>query len=324
MKRPTVSVIIPTYNRAETLPRAMDSVIAQSFRDWELVIVDDGSTDSTPQLLNEYQERLGDQFVSVRQSNRGCSAARNRGIELCRGRFIAFLDSDDEFLPHKLARQLELFDACPELSFVYSDYSFVDLEGKRTQSALTAKFPLAQSIPFRRVGNRLHAVGSELFETLLRGYFIATIVGLVRREALGEVRFDERLSYAEEWLFYLRLARTGHAGFVDEPLALHHFTKNSLTRTDKLRNLTRQCALFHAMKEQLPRLTHHEDAIVNGHMFRAHAQLARQLRIAGHPVRATAAKAKAWFYSLQMKPHRPGVIVVGDPMADQVHCLPAR
>src|SRR4051812_41650748 len=122
-----VSVVIPTFNRSSTLPRAIDSVVAQSFTDWELVVVDDGSTDDTPRLLANYQKKLGNRLISLRQRNRGCSAARNQGIELARGRYIAFLDSDDEFLPQKLSRQLDLFTACPDRSFVYSDYSFVDL-----------------------------------------------------------------------------------------------------------------------------------------------------------------------------------------------------
>jgi glycosyltransferase involved in cell wall biosynthesis len=335
MTRPTVSVIIPTYNRADTLSRAIDSVIAQTFLDWELVVVDDGSVDGTPHILEEYHARLVSRFISVRQGNRGCSAARNRGIELCRGRFVAFLDSDDEFLPHKLSRQVELFSACPELSFVYGDYAFVDLEGQRTDSALNTKFPLARRVSTRIVAAGLHATGSELFETLLHGYFIATIVGLVRREALGEIRFDERLSYAEEWLFYLRLARAGRAGFVDEPLALHHFTRNSLTRTDKCRNMVRQCELFHAMKKQFPDLALHETAIVNGHLANAHSQLANHLRSTGNPARALVSAARAYYYRCQqgqnlvpaqvLSPSRHATSQDSDELVgDQVHCLPAR
>lgn len=297
MNRPTVSVIIPTYNRADTLPRAIESVIAQTFDDWEIVVVDDGSADATPQIFESYGARLGDRFVSIRQANGGCSAARNRGIELCRGGYVAFLDSDDEFLPRKLERQLELFAACPQLSFAYSDYAFVDLENQQTQSAWSAKFPLARTVPsLAVVGPQLFAAGPQLFQWLLRGYFIATIVGLVRREALGVIRFDERLSYAEEWLFYLRLAREGQAGLVDEPLAWHHFTRNSLTRTDKARNIARQCELFTAMKQQLPDLAPHEADILNAHLANAHAQLASHLQKAGHPARAMLAKARSYLH----------------------------
>lgn len=324
---PAVSIIIPAYNRAGTLPRALDSVIAQSFDDWEIVLIDDGSNDATAGVIEAYQTRLRDRFVSIRQCNRGCSAARNRGIELCRGRFVAFLDSDDEILPQKLARQLELFTACPELAFVYSDYAFVDLEGRRSESAIAEKFPLARTLTVRRVGEGLYATGAELFAILLRGYFIATIVGLVRREALGAIRFDERLSYSEEWLFYLQLARAGRAGFVDEPLALHHFTPNSLTRTDKSRNIARQCELFSVMKKVLHGLTPDEQKILDAHLAQAHAQLAIEFRNAGRPLKSLVAAAKARFYGRRL--HEPRTLLSpagGWPAndGDQVGCLPVR
>jgi len=106
---PVISVVIPTYNRGWILKEAIDSVLAQEFRDFELIVVDDGSTDNTREILEAYGDRLG----VIRQANAGVSAARNRGIGACRGRFIAFLDSDDLWLPQKLSRQVEFFDANP-------------------------------------------------------------------------------------------------------------------------------------------------------------------------------------------------------------------
>ena len=97
-KQPLVSVIIPTYNRGWVLREAIDSVLAQYFKDFELIVVDDGSTDNTGEILYSYDQDL----IVLRQSNRGVSAARNRGIALARGRLIAFLDSDDLWLPRKL------------------------------------------------------------------------------------------------------------------------------------------------------------------------------------------------------------------------------
>ena len=92
MTGPTVSVIIPTYDRETLLPRALDSVVAQTFDDWEIVLVDDGSTDNTKAVADRYARRLGDRFVYTRRSHAGCAAARNCGIDISRGRFVAFLD----------------------------------------------------------------------------------------------------------------------------------------------------------------------------------------------------------------------------------------
>lgn len=299
MNRPAISVIIPTYNRAEFLPRALDSVIVQTYRDWEIIVVDDGSTDTTPRILDSYRARLGDRLIHVRQENSGCSAARNRGIELSRGAFIAFLDSDDEFLPQKLERQVGLLALRPSVDFVYSDYSFIDLEGVRCDSALSAKFPSAREVPLQHVAPGLYEAGPELFDALLRGYFIATIVGLVRREVLGAaIRFNAGLSYAEEWLFYLTLSRSFRAGFVDEPLALHHYTANSLTRSDKLRNLKRQCELFKVMHSTFPELSRYQRSLIDGHLARAHGQLATHLRRTGQLAQGLLCSAKAFRYRL--------------------------
>jgi len=118
MNDPTFSVIVPTYNCESLLPRALDSVADQTVDDWEIVLVNDGSTDGTADVAARYARRLQDRFIYIHQPNHGCSHARNRGIDVCRGRFVAFLDSDDEYQPTKLERQLRLFDLRPELGLV--------------------------------------------------------------------------------------------------------------------------------------------------------------------------------------------------------------
>jgi len=109
-KKPRVSVIIPTSNRGWIIKEAIDSVMVQDYRDFELIIVDDGSTDNTPDILNSYR---GDIMV-FRQENQGVSAARNRGLAAASGRFVAFLDSDDLWLPRKLKRQVDFFNSNPD------------------------------------------------------------------------------------------------------------------------------------------------------------------------------------------------------------------
>ena len=108
---PTVSVIIPTYNRAHLLPRALESVLAQTFEDLEVLVVDDGSTDGTEAVVTGYDDRV--RYLRQPQ-NAGVSAARNRGLREARGEFVAFLDSDDEWFPEKLARQVERFRELPD------------------------------------------------------------------------------------------------------------------------------------------------------------------------------------------------------------------
>ncbi|MCP4592618.1 MAG: glycosyltransferase family 2 protein [bacterium] len=250
---PRVSVIIPVYNRAPLIGRAIESVIAQSAEDWELIVVDDGSTDETPSVVEDYRSRLGPRLIHLRRARGGSSAARNTGIDRARGEFIAFLDSDDEFRRNKLARQLELFEQEPGLGFVFSDYAFVDLEGVHHPSAFDGACPLARRLPVRQIAPKLLLCTGDLADYMLRGYFISTIVGMVRRSVVGEsVRFLEGQWYSEEWLFYLEVAKRCRSGYVDEPLSLHHRVAGSVSHTSVPRNLLNQQRLLSLLAQRFP------------------------------------------------------------------------
>lgn len=125
---PTVSIVLPTYNRGKTLKRAVDSVLNQTFNDFELIMVDDRSTDDTHKLLREYS--VNNQVRVVSQISRGCSAARNIGVGGSRGRYIAFQDSDDEWMPHKLETAVAHWKAAGlRPACFYSDMLRVERDG---------------------------------------------------------------------------------------------------------------------------------------------------------------------------------------------------
>ncbi|TLN28536.1 glycosyltransferase family 2 protein, partial [bacterium] len=109
---PRVSVIIPSYNRADMVMDAVNSVLRQTFADWELIVVDDGSQDNTREVIAAVRD---ERVRYIYQDNQGLPGARNSGIRAARGEYVAFLDSDDVFLPHKLAVQVTAMDARPEL-----------------------------------------------------------------------------------------------------------------------------------------------------------------------------------------------------------------
>lgn len=275
MNQPRVSIIVPTYNRAAYLPRALDSVEAQTFKDWELLLVDDGSTDATAQVIEPYAKRWGDRFVYLKQEkNRGASGARNIGIDHSRGRYIAFLDSDDEFRPRKLERQLSLFKRCPTLGFVYSDYSYVEVDGTFCISAFDQKHPIARSVPCTRVGDHLFRCKGRLFDVLIKGYFLCSINGLIKREILSDdIRFPTGQTFGEEWLFHLRLVQACEAGFVDEPLSIYHHHKGSLARTDHHRNVENYRHLLVSIRQEFGKLSRSNNRVTRGHLVLLERQL---------------------------------------------------
>lgn len=124
---PSVSVIIPTYNRAHFVVDAVTSVLTQDFPDFEVIVVDDGSTDQTVAAMAQFNDY---RLVFVQQKNRGRSQARNRALEMARGRYIAFLDSDDLYMPGKLALQVDYLDRHPDVGMVYTSAHCVDYSGR--------------------------------------------------------------------------------------------------------------------------------------------------------------------------------------------------
>ncbi|HNS52801.1 MAG TPA: glycosyltransferase [Anaerolineae bacterium] len=202
---PAVSVIIPTFNSAATICQAIDSVLAQTLGDLEIIVVDDGSTDDTARRLRPYEDRIDYYY----QPNQERSVARNRGIGRSRGTFIAFLDADDYWLPSKLELQLPVMRAHPELGLVYSWVNVVDQSGK-TVGRLGHDLPHPES------------TGADYFEQLLLGDSVPTPSVVVRRDCLDSVGlFDESITYCEDWDLWLRIAGRYPFGHVAQVTACY-------------------------------------------------------------------------------------------------------
>ena len=202
---PRVSVVITTYNRASLLPRAVDSVLAQTYEDYELVIVDDCSTDDTPEVMRTFADS---RIRAIRHAdNMGQSAAVNTGIRLARGEYIAFLDDDDEWVDQKLQRQVETLAASdPRVGLVYTWFDYVDATGS-----------------VRRAGRRC-AISGDVWENLLGWEYPApTSAYLVRAKAAREIGgFDEALTILTDRDFLTRLSRQWRVAVVREVLMLMH------------------------------------------------------------------------------------------------------
>jgi glycosyltransferase involved in cell wall biosynthesis len=210
---PKVSIILPTHNRERELSRAIRSVLQQTYTHFELVVVDDCSTDGSADVVARFDDaRI--RYIK-HDSRRGGGAARNSGIRASSSSFVAFQDSDDEWLPDKLERQMRhLREAPAEVGAVYCGYVRIG------PGASENYFP--QPGIARKEGN--------ILESLLLKNFIGTPTLLVRRECFDRVgMFDERLSRFQDWELMIRIAGDFMVGFIPEPLVRAHYAGGNIT-----------------------------------------------------------------------------------------------
>ena len=205
-----VSVIIPTYNRGKTIGRAVDSVLAQSWKSMEIIVVDSHSTDATGEVLAAY----GDKIRLVHGARRGPAAGRNVGIKAARGEVISFLDSDDEWLPDKLERQMKLLEAGEAAGVKCC----VCNARKEVADGSVTSFAIARLRPAQREG-----VWFNPAEVLTTRFLFFNQVVAIRREVLEQTGyFREDMPLNEDYDLALRLAVTGPWAFIADPLVVWH------------------------------------------------------------------------------------------------------
>jgi GT2 family glycosyltransferase len=228
-----VSVILPTYNRAYSLGQAIESVLAQTYRPIEIIVVDDGSVDNTAEVV----ARFGSEVRYVRQENGGVAAARNHGLAITRGEFVGLIDSDDSWYPYKLEMQVAFLRKFPEAGMVWTDMAAVRDRGEKVHDAYLRIFYKAydrvRTEDFMRnvgtigdlgvnvsadVAQRPMWVG-DIFSQLIGGTLVHTPTTLLRRERCrGTGGYDEDLRpNGEDFDFHLRTAVQGPVGFLDVP-----------------------------------------------------------------------------------------------------------
>jgi len=199
LQSPLISVVIPTYNRGWILKEAVDSVLAQKYPAYEVIVVDDGSTDDTAAILAGY----GNRITMLRQENRGVSAARNRGVRKAGGNLLAFLDSDDLWLPGKLEAQADFFHAHPEMLICQTEETWVR-NGRRVNPK-----------------NRHKKPSGDIFEPSLELCLVSPSAVMLRRELFEEMNgFDERLPACEDYDLWLRIGCRYPVHLIDTPLII--------------------------------------------------------------------------------------------------------
>ncbi len=202
MTKPKVSVVIPSYNRADYIPATLDSVLAQTFSDFELVFIDDGSTDNTEEILKKYIEK--DKRVKYfKQENSERAVARSFGIKQSEADLVCLVDSDDLWYANKLEKQVKVMDENPNVVLVYAAVNRIDFD----------------SNPVKAAARQLEGFSGDVFPKLLTRNFIPSVTPMIRRDVLEKVgaQVTEFIPY-EDWDFWMRISRHGDFYHIEEPL----------------------------------------------------------------------------------------------------------
>jgi len=214
---PLVSVVIPTYNRARFISQSIESVEQQTFKNYEIIVVDDGSNDNTAELL---QLRYGKKIVYIRkQDNQGLAAARNTGVEAARGKYIAFLDDDDQWLPEKLEMQVVLMQHNPSLGLAYCNAYLVNESNTLIKEIQGSKR------------------GYIFDDMLTSNHFGISSVLLQKKVFLETGLFDECLSALEDWDLWIRVSKMYEVDFVNRALVTYRMHSNNMS--NNLMNMER-------------------------------------------------------------------------------------
>lgn len=210
-----VSVVVPTYNYARYLPDCLAGILEQTYQDVEAIIVDDGSTDETPEIVARYAARYPGKVIYLRQERQGVTAATNAGLAVATGEFVGFQGSDDAWLPHKLERQVAVLQEHHEVGWVHSGVLYVDGDGNVTGQVSRTDQP---------------AIG-WVFDHLLLVKFIFEPSLVARRELVVRLGgFDERVTAGEDWELELRLARATPGAYIREPLLKYRVHGSNMHR----------------------------------------------------------------------------------------------
>lgn len=252
----TVSVIIPAHNAGRTIEETLQSVFAQTWRGFEVIVVNDGSTDATARVLAPHI--AAGRIVYLETANGGPSGARNCGIARARGEFIAFLDADDLWLPDKLEKQLRRFEQTPQIGLVYTDMVNFSRNGEGATTLFQQKQPVA----------------GRILDRLFFGNFILTSTVLVRKAALHAVGgFDPNLWVNEDIELFLRLAEQIEFDFINEVLVRRRLRQGSLIHTCGEQIHLQDLALIDTWCRRRPDLFRPDDPAIRKRKALIHARL---------------------------------------------------
>lgn len=245
--QPIVSVIIPTYNRANYLEKSIQSVLSQTIKDIEIIVINNYSTDNTLEIIDSFNDK---RIKIINFKNDGVIArSRNQGLIKSSGKYISFLDDDDLWCPDKLELQIKYLEIHHEFSLVYSNAIIIDEKGNRKGSLL----------------NQEKAKQGWIFPDLLGGNFITILTVLMRRElfdSIGLFNEEPSLIAVEDYEYWMRIAFKFEFGYIDKPLALYRIHTASMSKKNSVA-LLRQKVLRMLLQNREVVEKYHDDIVRN-------------------------------------------------------------
>ena len=222
-----VTIILPAYNAEKYVATAIESVISQTYRCWELLIIDDGSYDRTASICGRFEK--DDERVSViATQNQGVSAARNRGLEFARGKYITFLDADDMLPSDSLKFRVEYLESNPNIDILDGVVSVMNAE---MESEIRRYVPYYEGILLPK----LASLDDRVF---------FSVCYMFRSKCLLDVRFDRSLTHAEDLIFFVRLSQANNAYYSNIPFEVYHYRKTETSAMSNLSGLERGYKAF--------------------------------------------------------------------------------
>ena len=225
-ERRLVSVIMPAYNSAAFISESIQSVISQTYKDWELLIIDDVSTDNTGQIIQQFAKKDNRIQYFENEKNLGTQHTRNKGIKAAQGDFIAFLDADDQWKPEKLKMQLNLLQE-QKINACFSSYDLIAENGDHLQKMI-------QALPDLN------------YEKLLKANYVGNLTGIYNAKALGKI-YCPNIAKRQDWALWLKvIEKGGPMTGIQESLAIYRIRKNSISR-NKLEMLKYNFKVYHGI-----------------------------------------------------------------------------